>query len=96
MFKKKVVVPPPPEAMSFTPSDYLGTDEALIAILVSLLVLYPPTINSKFIMSGAVGYGAWAAAAASWRYQQLNNYLMKTGYNNGCAFGVQRAGTSRK
>ena len=64
MFKKKVVLPPPPEPMSFTPSDYLDTNTALIAIVVSLLILHPPTIDKQFIFQIANLYGMWGLAVS--------------------------------
>jgi len=56
--------PPPPEMISLIPSDYLDTDTALMAIVASLLILYPPAINSKLFVWGVGVYGAWVAAAA--------------------------------
>ena len=63
--RKPPAPPPAPEPMSLVPSDYLDADTALVAILVSLLVLYPPKIEGKLLLWGAGGYGAWMAAAAS-------------------------------
>jgi len=61
MFGRKVPPPPPPapEPVSLIPSDYLDANTAVLAIVVSLLILHPPKINGKLVMWAAGGYGAW-------------------------------------
>ena len=52
--------PPPPEMMR--PSDYVDTNTALIAIIVSILVIYPPSISRGLVTYAATTAAIWAAA----------------------------------
>jgi hypothetical protein len=63
--KKPLPPPPPPMAPTFGVADYFDTNSALIAILASLLILYPPKIQGKLLLWVVGGYGGWQLAVAN-------------------------------
>jgi len=63
--KKPLPPPPPPMAPTFDVADYFDTNSALIAILASLLILYPPKIQGKLLLWVVGGYGGWQLAVAN-------------------------------
>ena len=50
--------------MTANPSDYIDSQTALIAIVVSLLIMNPPSISKSLIAKVGLGWGLWTAATS--------------------------------
>ncbi len=70
----KKPLPPPPPPMAPDVADYFDTNSALIAILASLLILYPPKIQGKLLLWVVGGYGGWQLAVANGFFPRSSKY----------------------